>query len=240
MFKQTTHENSGRKSFGPALSMLAFVVIAGCASQGVRQIDKLDSISENPRIILMPPDIKYYLVTAGGIPQPHAEWTDAARINFAGAVRDFAVNRGTDLTVLDEESLDDREIQYRKLHAAVGTTLIRNYFGGFKLPTKQDNFDWSLGSGIHEIGQKRDADYAMFVFYRDYQASGGRVLFAILAAAYGNVLPTGQESGFASLVDLESGDIVWFNVVWSGSGELRNADGAAAAVNALFKDIPAN
>jgi hypothetical protein len=39
-------------------------------------------------------------------------------------------------------------------------------------------------------------------------------------------------------VDLQTGDIVWFNVVIMGSGELRDKEGAAAAVQSLFKDMP--
>jgi len=49
---------------------------------------------------------------------------------------------------------------------------------------------------------------------------------------------TGSESGFASLIDLKTGDIVWFNVVTAGSGELRDEKGAVIAVNKLFKDLP--
>ena len=93
---------------------------------------------------------------------------------------------------------------------------------------------------ISAIGEEHDADYAMFVYYRDRQASGGRVAFAILAAAAGVASDTGSEGGFASLVDLRTGEIVWFNVVTAGSGELREKDGAAAAVAKLFKDIPTN
>ena len=83
---------------------------------------------------------------------------------------------------------------------------------GMKLPSKGENFDWSLGPGVASIGQQHDADYALFVHYRDYQASGGRVAFAILAAAAGVGVPMGGEMGFASLVDLKTGDIVWFPV----------------------------
>jgi len=78
------------------------------------------------------------------------------------------------------------------------------------------------------------------VYYRDRQASGGRVAFAVLAAAVGAASDVGSESGFASLVDLRTGDIVWFNIVTAGSGELREKDGAASAVARLFQDIPTN
>ena len=62
----------------------------------------------------------------------------------------------------------------------------------------------------------------------------------LAAAAAGGSTDTGGESGFASLVDLRTGDIVWFNVVTAGSGELRKKEGAASAVATLFKNIPAN
>lgn len=219
---------------------IAVLMMSGCAATSVQQIDRLSTTRENPRILLMPPDIKYYLLTAGGIPEPNAEWTEAAQENFAEAIQNYAASIGTDLTILDKRNLSHTEIQYEELHSAVGYTIINNYFGAAKLPSKNGAFDWTLGPGIKEIGEQHDADYALFVFYRDYQASGGRVAFAILAAATGAASDVGSESGFASLVDLTTGDIVWFNVVSAGSGELRKKEGAAAAVNALFKDIPAN
>ena len=220
---------------------IAVMTMSGCAATNVQQIDRLSTLRDNPRILLMPPDIKYHLLTAGGVPEPNAEWTDAAQENFAEAVKNYAASIGTDLKVLDKRNLSPTEIQYEELHSAVGYTIINNYFGFAKLPSKNGEFDWSLGPDIKEIGEQHDADYALFVFYRDTQASGGRVAFAVLAAAAtGAAMNVGSESGFASLVDLNTGDVVWFNVVSAGSGELRKKEGAASAVNALFKDLPTN
>jgi len=220
----------------------ALILAAGCTTTGstTQQIDRLETIRENPSIVMMPPDIRYYLLTAGGVAEPHAEWTTAAEENFATAVEDYAKSIGTDLKVIDKANMSRLETQYEELHSAVGMTIIANHFGTFKLPAKQQQFDWSLGPDISRIGEEHDADYALFVFYRDYQASGGRVAFAILAAAAGATSNVGSESGFASLVDLRTGDIVWFNIVTAGSGELRDKEGAAAAVAKLFKDIPTN
>lgn len=220
--------------------IFSILLVSGCAvTQTAQQIDKLDTVRENPRVVLMPPDIRYYLLTAGGVAEPHAEWTDAARANFATAIQDYADSIGTDLTLVDPDNVSPREVQYETLHSAVGVTILINHFGMMKLPSKGGQFDWTLGPEINAIGEEHDADYALFVYYRDYQASGGRVAFAVLAAAVtGAAASTGSESGFASLVDLRTGDIVWFNVVGAGSGELRDPAGAAAAVNTLFKDIP--
>ena len=222
-----------------ALASILAILLAACAPMNVKQVDRLSTVAENPRILLMPPDIRYYLLTAGGIPEPNAEWTEAAQTNFTEAVTDYAASIGSDLKVVDKRDLSPTEINYEELHSAVGFTILDNYFGT-PLPSKNGQFDWSLGPEISQIAADRDADYALFVYYRDYQASGGRVAFAVLAAAVGGVADVGSESGFASLVDLKTGDVVWFNVVVAGSGELRNKDGAASAVRALFKDIPTN
>lgn len=222
--------------------MLGFAALfAACTTtRNAQQIDQLESIAENPRVILMPPDIRYYLLSAGGLPEPHAEWTESAQENFTNAMRGLAESIGTDLNILDPDDIGQIEYDYEKLHSAVGMTILDHHFGMAKLPSKGGGriFDWSLGPEISTLADEHDADYALFVYYRDYQASGGRVAFAILAAAAGGYMQTGSEHGFASLVDLRTGDVVWFNVVGAGSGEMRQEEGAAAAVNTLFKDIP--
>jgi hypothetical protein len=230
-----------RINAAPVLSILALAVLAGCATtSNVKQIDRLAAVDEdNPKILVMTPDIKYFLLTASGIPEPHAEWTKAARSNFQAALEKYADERQTDIQIIaDPSQLSDEEIAYQKLYAAVGTTILTHHFGVLPLPTKNRSFDWSLGPGIKAIGQKYDADYALFSFYRDYQASGGRVAFALLAAAAGASVSMGSEGGFASLIDLRTGDIVWFNQVVAGVGELRDEKGAEKTVDVLFKDMP--
>lgn len=217
------------------------LVLAGCAvTRNVQQIQALESTAaEAPVILLMPPDIRYYEITAGGLALPHAEWTVAARANFSAAVQAFAERSGTEFMVLDDADMSPAEIRYRKLHEAVGSSVMVHHFGTTRLPSKDGAFDWSLGPGVQEIGKEHDADYALFTFYRDEQATGGRIAFAILvAAATGVAAPMGAEYGFASLVDLRTGDIVWFNVVEAGHGELRDAESAQAAVAALFRNLP--
>jgi len=214
----------------------------GCASANtVKQVDRLDTVRENPKILIMTPDVKYYLLTTGGLPQPHAEWTEAARINFSRSLQDYADERSIDIVALpDANQLTNIEISYQKLYSAVGSSVLTHHFGRFKLPTKRGTFDWSLGPGVSVIGDKYGADYALFSYYRDYQASGGRVAFAILAAFAGVGMSTGGEVGFASLIDLRNGEIVWFNQVASGAGELREQQEARATVDLLFKDLPLN
>jgi hypothetical protein len=39
-------------------------------------------------------------------------------------------------------------------------------------------------------------------------------------------------------VDLRTGDVVWFNKVDVGAGELRDREGARTVVDGLFRDMP--
>lgn len=230
--------NGGRLKFVSLLA--ALVALSGCSvSQSVQTVDRLERVGDEARIVLMPPDIRYYLLTAGGLPEPNKEWTEAAQANFASALTAYAAEIGANITMIDKDNLSDEEYAYETLHSAVGNTLLTHHFGYTPLPSKAGVFDWSLGPGISQIGENHDADYGLFVFYRDYQASGGRMAFSILAMAAGAYVPAGMEIGFASLVDLNTGEIVWFNVVQAGQGEMRDVDGARTAVNYLFKDLPA-
>ena len=222
------------------IGIVLLMLLTGCTTtSNIKQVDRLDAVEEDPVILIMTPDVKYYLLTAGGVSQPHADWTEAARINFSNALKDYADERDIKIILpAADQQLSDAEITYQKLYSAVGASILIHHFGYMKLPTKQESFDWSLGPGTKAIAEKYGANYALFSYYRDYQASEGRVAFAVLAAVAGVGMSTGHESGFASLVDLRTGEIVWFNKVTTGAGELRKEDGARATVDVLFEGMP--
>jgi hypothetical protein len=58
------------------------------------------------------------------------------------------------------------------------------------------------------------------------------------AAAFGIVTSAAVQQGFASLVDLETGDIVWFNRLFSTTGDLREAGAARESVERLLEGCP--
>ena len=64
-------------------AVVSAIALVGCATSNVstQGFTRLES----GRVLLMPPDIKYYRVTASGITEPHAEWTGQARTAFDDA-----------------------------------------------------------------------------------------------------------------------------------------------------------
>ncbi len=223
------------------VAMVVVLVLAGCtATSQVSQIDKLSGRGDasSARILLVDPDIKFYVLTAGGVPEPQPDWTDTAERNFLNAARSETELRGANIQIMDESIIDESLVAYEKLHQAVGVTILDHHLGQYKLPSKGEKFDLSLGPGVSVLKDRYGADYAMFVFYRDYRSSGGRMALAIFAAAVGVGVATGGQGGFASLVDLNTGDVVWFNRVSVGTGDLREPEGAKNTVGVLLGSMP--
>jgi hypothetical protein len=58
------------------------------------------------------------------------------------------------------------------------------------------------------------------------------------AALLGAVVPGGQQIGFATLVDLHTGNIVWFNRMLNPAEDLRLAEPARQSVKSLLAEFP--
>lgn len=48
----------------------------------------------------------------------------------------------------------------------------------------------------------------------------------------------GFQIGYASLVDLSNGRVLWFNQLMRGTGDLREAEPASETVRALLNNFP--
>lgn len=99
--------------------------------------------------------------------------------------------------------------------------------------------NWSMGESVRTVKGKTGADYALFTFIRDSYASGGRVAAAVFLAALGVGIQLGTQQGYASLVDLNSGQIVWFNRLRSVRGDMREPEKAAQTLDWLLGEFPA-
>jgi hypothetical protein len=127
-----------------------------------------------------------------------------------------------------------------KLHDVVGGAIIFHVVvgGNNKLPTKSDPLDYTLGPGVMDLRNKFGADYALFVDVRDTYSSSSRKALQIFAAVAGVGIQGGTQAGYVSLVDLKTGNIVWFNFLTDQYGDLRDAKGAQSTVANLMKGLP--
>jgi hypothetical protein len=175
--------------------------------------------------------------------EPKADWTAQAKLHVVGAMREQLAQRKVSLALYEgpagDPAREKAELRVVKLHEVVGATIIvHKLLPNQELPTKQGRFDWTLGNGTRVLHDRTGADLAVFVVIRDTYASAGRVAFMVGAALLGVGVPLGQQVGFISLVDLRTGDIVWFNRLLDASGDLRTAEPARKAVKALLDGCP--
>lgn len=227
-------------------AVVGAVLTSACATKTFQQVNTLERDDSPLRVVLMPLDVQLSELTAGGLHEPKADWTTSARVNIRDALIEALRGHGAELAVYVEGPGDPQvrrdQIQLVKLHEAVGQTiLVHKFQPALALPTKENVFDWSLGPKVASLRDEYDADYALFVFVRDSYSSGGRVAATVLLGivTMGRyILPGGQQTGFASLVDLDTGNIVWFNRLQRGAGDLRTLDAARDSVAVLLTDFP--
>ena len=225
-----------------AAACLAAVLLTACQTTGHQRITEFNRVSGSPRILLVPVDVELSEVTAGGLQEPKADWTETARQHIGPVLRAEHDQRGNHLVEMIEADGDpDRDIHHQivKLHSLVGRSiLLHQYIPQLQLPAKNGQFDWSLGPSVQALRRKYDADYALFVYIRDSYASAGRVAMILVEAMLGVGMPGGAQVGFASLVDLNTGDVVWFNRLARPGGDLRTAEAAQETMKVLLTGLP--
>ena len=220
-----------------AVAVIGLALSACAQTRSFVQEDPSRQPAPGARVLIMPPDVEVSELTAAGLLEPNAAWTAAAEANIDSALESVLGEFGAKAVRFNPNGnlIRKPEVsQLIKLHGAVGgSILLHQYINGLQLPNKNGRFDWTLGKDAAIVGKAYKARYALFVFFRDSFSSGARMALNVIAGTSG-----GQQVGFASLVDLTDGDIVWFNVLHSTTGDLREAEAAREASRTLLSELP--
>lgn len=240
------------RKMGIALALALSVTASACVQTRQFADVQFTPPQGDYRLLVMRPDVTVNSLTTGGLPDPRADWTEQARANIIAALQTQQAERGGKVLVLarrnqlpsvSEEQLADLE----RLHSAVGQSIALHKFMGAGLPTKRGRgLEYTLGEEAVALGRRTGYDYALFLHAEDNIASTGRVALQVLGVAgcfVGFCAPSGGSNQFAyaSLVDLRTGEVVWFNVLQTGSqlpgvkfGDIRTPEGAAQMVDRLL------
>ena len=154
------------------------------------------------------------------------------------------INLGYNINTLvpkkyNKNKQNDEIIQLIKLHTQIGQEIINSVYGPYKLPTKKE-FNWTLGKKVKLLKEKYKSDYAIFIFFRDQYSSTERVIYNIVTAfLFPGIIPIGgSQIAFASLVNLNNGEVTWFNGYYRSFGDVRDLENARDTVNKLFEEFP--
>jgi hypothetical protein len=221
-------------------SLAAALLLAGAAAIAQEPSRHLapgfTARAADSKLIVLPADMELYSISAGGVVEPRADWTDAAQKHFASALAGQRKRLGTHVTDLTPAQADEFT-EITTLHRAVADAISMHH-RKLPLPTKGRRLDWSLGEAVQPLKQRTGADYALFTWIRDSYASTERKAAMLGMALLGGIMVGGEQVGYASLVDLNTGRVVWFNELNRMTGDLRDAAPARETVESLLKNFP--
>jgi hypothetical protein len=236
-----------------ALALGLGVLLTGCVQTRQFADVQFTPPQGDYKLLVLRPDVTVGALTTGGMVEPRAEWTDEARANIVAALRAQQSARGGNVTVIEHRNelpgVPPQELaDVERLNAAVDQSIVDAKYLGNSLPTKRHKgLEWTLGDDAVKLGQKTGYDYALFLHAEDQVASTGRIALGMIGLAgcfVGFCAPNvggAEQLDYASLVDLKTGQVVWFNVVAAGSevpgikfGDLRTPAGAAQMVERLL------
>lgn len=237
-----------------ALALVASVALAGCVQSRQYADVEFEPPQGSYKLLVMRPDVTVGSVTTGGMVEPRADWTEQARAGLLAALRTQQAARGGNIFIMEKrDSLaginPEMIAELERLHYAVGSSIALHKYSGAYLPTKRrKGLDWTLGEDAVALGRRTGYDYALFLHAEDSFASTGRIALQVLGVAgcfVGFCAPNiggGGQFAYASLVDLRTGEVVWFNVMQAGTqvagikmGDIRTEEGAAQLVDRLLE-----
>jgi hypothetical protein len=195
-------------------------------------------------VVIVEPNIELSEVLAGGVEEPRKEWSEAARRLYPEEVHRRLQAAGTrqqpDYDIPDNLPSDTRLGQILRLNEAVSISILAYTSPGNQLATKKGKkLDWTLGPGVEELRKATGADYALFTYVRDsYTSAGRKALRVVGLLLLGGDIGGGRQIGVTTLVDLRTGQVVWFNFLAKQTGDLRDPAGAQKTAENMLRGIP--
>jgi len=225
------------RNFALGLFLLALLSPATAPAQ-TNRAEGFSKLPPGAKIVLPPIDIELFEIGAGGVAEPRADWTKSALQHVKDLLRERKAKIGAQIAELQDDGSEQVE-ELNRLHGAVGAAILMHHFGQLTLETKDGKLDWTLGAEADVLRQRSGADYALFTYVRDAYASGDRIATMIVGLLFRQlIVPGSGQVGYASLVDLRTGRIVWFNRIVRVMGDLRERDKAAETLDALLNGFP--
>ena len=219
---------------------LCLGAVGAQAQNAVPTYVHIEKPAKGTPILVVLPTVSLNLLTASGAQEPKEDWSHSAQGFLDASMIDSLSKRDYKTVGVDLNTYEDpAALQMLKLNSAVTDTVFFNTI--WKLPTKT-TFDYTLGEDAAKLipaGSETAPAYALFVECKGSYSSSGRAATMIVMAAMGVGMPMGGQALRATLVDLKTGQVVWYQLMTVPPGtDIRTAEGAGTAVNLLFKQLP--
>jgi hypothetical protein len=229
---------------------ILMVGVIGCtpATYLIRSPEQSSPTIKN--IVLLPPKVTVYEVSAGGNSEKKDDWSQKGVANIqTGLVTSFKKKTNIQFNVLMSDSTN--QIQQNNLHDvdvfydAVNRCIVSHAYSSsldyFK--DKKEHFDYAVDTSIAALDSTADA--FLVVRGKDYLASSGRAAVQVASVLLGalagiqvtpNSLPTEVET---ALIDSKTGAVLWHSaIVENGTYNLRDITETSSLFKKMLKGMP--
>jgi hypothetical protein len=227
-----------------AIVMIAGMFVSPAAAQekgAVREGFSTESL-KGQKILLFRPSVWVGEQSTGGMNEPNGDWTAQSRTILTDELRRRQADFSNEVVAEPDLSGEDATLfaSHKALFGSVADSVVQyQFFVGNRLPTRKNKaFDWTLGEGTKRIADLTGARYALFVTTFDSYGSAGRKALQVFAALARVSVTSGVHKGYAGLVDLQTGELVWLNADEQMGGDVRNEEGMRKRVSQLLEDFP--
>lgn len=232
-----------RRFVGAVLIAVSVVTAPAHAAMSAVNPALVQHLDTRPKkVVLLPPQVFVYELSAGGVATRKTDWEADARANLARAATRQALESRL-FELVPAPPLDSAELDQLDAHIGLYDRVAQSVFvyGRGEQAAwahKKNEFDYTIGPGLAFLRERTGADAAMIVLGSDYISTGGRKAAFIVGLALGVALPLGQSFMTAGVVDLQTGDVQWMSFDSSSTMDTRDAADDDELMRTLFKTWP--
>ncbi len=210
------------------------VLLSACTT--IRQHPEFQSrIAHISEVGIMPPEVSIVSIVFKGDNERRRQLEETVARNLPRLLirylgeHDFAVR----VVPLDDEMLTavpELRFETSQSHQAFANAMSEMYETEDMWKSNAENYERSLGPVVNQFAELADVDALLFSRYSGFTKSGGEMLKDVAVAAIVGVMSPKEGATLqVSLVDGDTGDLLWTNLV-------RSTDSAASFSN-LFKPL---
>jgi hypothetical protein len=224
-----------RRPFYQLAVIVLLFPMAACTMAGKPSVgsDVRDgSLSLPDKLLVLPVTVSISEISAGGVVQEDPIWSKEGESAMTLAVKEYFTKRGaTSLQSMPEMSDEEEELVHEHIllyDAVASQAYIAANIPAYGWSHLAADFHYTLGNGLRFLKQKSGADAALIVIGYDSISTGGRKAMVALAALAGVGMPLGSSKVLVGVLDLEDGDILWFQHSFAqGNLDLRKPEDAS-------------
>lgn len=200
--------------------------LTACTMAGKPAVGKDLSQQRPAKLLYLPAAISISEISASGMTQEDPEWSKQGKAAIDKAVRTYFMTRPS-TSLVDMPQLSEEQDKLVHDHVLLYDVVAQEAFIATNVPAAgwghlAENFQYSLGPGLRFLKETTGADAALIVIGSDNISTGGRKTMVAMAALVGVGMPLGSSVVSVGVIDLEDGDILWFqHSVATGNLDLR-------------------